>query len=147
MLLGLSDAVRPLRMIALAKRYHEAECIDFASVDQFDSRPSGTAGLSLKEAHRLLRPAGVRISLLPGNSHEALARAANTLHGFEFVVISANQSAESLSRAWFSLHRLLSPQAVVVREEISAEQRLLKTISRSELDRLAIAAAPHRRAA
>jgi hypothetical protein len=147
MLVGIADEIRPLRMIALAKRYHPEEYIEFAGIDRFDSRPAGTPGMSLKHAHQLFRRTGARINLLPGNPQEALPRAANTLHGIELVVIGAGQNFESFSRAWFFLHRLLSPQAVVLREEVTADQTVLKTISRSELDRLAISSAPHRRAA
>jgi hypothetical protein len=154
MLLGLGDAMRPLRMISLAQRYHPTDKIDFAGIDRFDSRSADTAPLPLKEAHRLLRPSLARINLIPGDPHEALPRAANTLHGIELVLISASenaqlsaqQNAELLSRAWFFLHRVLAPQAVVLREEISAAQPALKLLSRAELERLA-AAAPHGRAA
>jgi len=147
LLLGLSDSVRPLRMISLAKRYRPEDSIDFAGLDRFDSRPAGTPGLSLKRAHQVLRPTGARINLLPGEPYEALMRAANMLHGIEFVVISASQNTDSLSRSWFFLNRLLSPQAIVLREEVAAEQQLIKPISRAELDRLAASAIPHRRAA
>lgn len=147
MLVGLADTVRPLRMISLAKRYHPAEPIEFAGIDRFELRTADMPSLSLKKTHRLLRPTAARINLLPGDPHEALSRAANTLHGIELVVISAGQIAESQSPAWFFLHRLLAPHAIVLREEISADQQHLKIIARAELDRMAITAAPHRRAA
>ena len=147
MILGLEHRVRPLRMIALAKRYRPAECIEFAGIDRFESRPDGVPRLTLKQAHQLLRPTGARINLIPGDPHEALRRAANTLHGIELVVISAGQNADSLSRSWLFLHRLLSAKAIVVREEISGDQPVLMPLSRPELDRLSITAAPHRRAA
>jgi hypothetical protein len=147
MLLGVADALRPLRMISLAQRYQPANPVDFAGIDRFDSRPTGTPGLSLKQAHQFLRPTAARINLFPGDPYEALSRAANTLHGIELVVISASHQAESLSPAWFYLHRLLSSQALVLREEISGNQTQFKPLLRSELDRLAAAAAPRRRAA
>ncbi len=147
MVLGLGDAVRPLRLIALAKRYRPADFIEFAGIDRFDSRPEEQPRLSLKKTHQLLRPTAARISLLPGDPQETLPRAANTLHGIELVVISAGQNMESLARSWFLLHRLLAPNAIVLREEISGDQTVLKTLARPELDRLAVTAAPHRRAA
>ncbi len=147
MLLGLGAAVRPLRMIALAKRYHPANFIEFSGIDRFDSRPTDMPRLSLKKTHQLLRPTAARVNLLPGDPHETLPRAANTLHGIELVVISADQNSDSLSRAWFFLHRLLAPAAIVLREEITGDHAMLKPLPRAELDRLAISAAPHRRAA
>ncbi len=147
MVLGLGDTVRPLRLIALAKRYRQADSIEFAGIDRFDSRPAEEPRLSLKKTHQLLCPTAARISLLPGDPHETLPRAANTLHGIELVVISAGQNMDSFSRSWFFLHRLLAVHAIVLREEVSGDQTVLKALTRPELDRLAIGAAPHRRAA
>jgi hypothetical protein len=147
MLLGLGDASRCLRMIAMAKRYRPVDSIEFAGIDRFDSRPVEQPQLSLKKAHQLLRPTAARISLLPGDPHETLPRAANTLHAMELVVISADQNSESLARVWFFLHRLLAPGAIVLREEIAGDHRVLKTIPRPELDRLALTGPPRRRAA
>jgi hypothetical protein len=146
MLLGLGDVVRPLRTIALAQRYHPAEPILFAGVDCFDARPAGAPELSLKSAHQILRPTGAKIHLFPGQPHEALPRAANTLHDVELVLISADQPADSLARAWFFLNRLLAPQAVVLREEMHENQPRLNLLTRVELERLG-AAPPRRRAA
>ncbi|HTQ39939.1 MAG TPA: hypothetical protein VMJ32_13000 [Pirellulales bacterium] len=147
MLLGLGDAVRPQRMISLAQRYHPAEQIHFAGIDPFDARPAAAPPLSLKAAHQFLRPTGSKIHLFPGSPHEALERAANTLHGIELALISTDQNAESLARAWFSLNRLLTPQAFVLREEMCDDQPRLTPLSRAEIDRLAATAAPRRRAA
>jgi hypothetical protein len=147
MLLGLGDVSRSLRMIAMARRYRPADSIEFAGIDRFDSRPAEQPRLSLKETHQLLRPTAARIRLLPGDPHETLPRAANTLHAMELVVISADQNSESLARVWFFLHRLLASNAIVLREEIAGEQRVLKAIPRSELDRLALTGSPRRRAA
>jgi hypothetical protein len=147
MLLGLTDSVRPVRMISLAQRYHPTAPIEFAGIDRFDSRASGIPGMSLKLAHQLLRPTAARINLIPGDPFEALTRAANTLHGYQLVLISATQNPESLSRAWFYLNRLLAPNAVILREETAANGPILNALPQAELARLATAAAPHRRAA
>jgi hypothetical protein len=147
MLLGLGDLVRPVRMISLAQRYSAGEPIQLGGVDRFEARPAGHSKLSLKDAHRLLRPTGGQIHLFPGDPHEALGRAANILHDIELVVIAADQDAASLARAWFFINRLLAPQALVLREEIAGDTCQLKSLPRVELERLGAAAAPARRRA
>ncbi len=85
------------------------------------------------------------ISLIPGNPLEALSRSANSLLGTELVIISANQ-IPARSPAWFYLPRTLSTNALVLREEPTAEGRLLKPINRVDLQHLAHQSAPRRRA-
>jgi hypothetical protein len=147
MVLGLGTASRVLRIISLAQRYQPADQISFAGIDRFDSRPVDVPHFSLKEAHKLLRPTGSRINLIPGDPREALVRAANVLHSFELVVISADQDAASLSQSWFYLNRLLAGDAIVLREELSGDKAVLKSLARREIEQLAASAAPRRRAA
>jgi hypothetical protein len=147
MLLGLGDAVRPQRIISLAQRYHPADQIHVAGIDPFEARPAALPRLSLKATHQMLRPTGARIQLFPGALHEALPRAANTLHGIELVLISAEHSADSLARVWFFLNRLLAANSIVLREEMQENQPRLNVLSRADLDRLSASAAPHRRVA
>ncbi len=58
LLLGLDNIPRALRIISLAQRYHAIDQIHFAGIDQFEARPKDQSRLSLKQAHRLLRPSG-----------------------------------------------------------------------------------------
>ncbi len=147
MVLGLGNATRALRMISLAQRYNPPDQISFAGIDRFDSRPVEASRFSLKDAHRLLRPTGSRINLIPGDPREALARAATVLHGIDLLVVSADQDAQSLAQGWFFVPRMLAPQAVVLREEATEKGRFLKPLGPFDLERLSTAAAPRRRAA
>jgi hypothetical protein len=147
MVLGLGDATRALRMISLAQRYNPPDQISFAGIDRFDSRPVEASPFSLKDAHRLLRPTGSRINLIPGDPREALVRAATVLHGIDLLVVSADQDAQSLAQGWFFVPRMLAPQAMVLREEATEKGRSLKPLSPFDLERLSAAAAPRRRAA
>jgi hypothetical protein len=147
MLLGLADGQRAIRLISLAQRFHAADQVEFVGIDRFDSRPVDVPHFTLKQAHQLLRTTSARIKLIPGDPREALVRAANSLQGIELVVISADQTGDSLSQAWFYLPRTLAGDALILREEIVAEGLLLKPISRLDLQRLAAAASVRRRAA
>jgi hypothetical protein len=147
LLLGLDNIPRALQIISLAQRYHRAEQIHFVGIDQFEARPDDQPRLTLKQAHRLLRPSGARINLIPGDPYEALSRTANSLLGTELVIISANQNLPARSPAWFYLPRTLTANALVLREEPSADGPLLKPVNRVELQHLAHESAPRRRAA
>jgi len=147
MVLGLGDARRALRMVWLAQQHQRAECVHFAAIDRFDSRPVEVPHFTLKEAHKLLRPTGSRINLIPGDPLEGLGRAVNVLHGFDLVVIAADQDAASMSKSWFFLQRLLAPQAAVFQEELKAGQPILTLLSQFDLQQLAAASMPSRRRA
>ena len=147
LLLGLDNIPRALQIISLAQRYHQADQVDFAGIDEFEARPKDQPRLSLKQAHRLLRPCGARINLIPGNALEALSRSANSLLGTELVIISASQDLPARSPAWFYLPRTLTPNALVLREESIANGHVLKPVNRVELQHLAHESAPRRRAA
>ncbi len=147
MLLGLGDARRALRMIWLAQQYRSSNSIHFAAIDRFDSRPVEVPHFTLKAAHKLLRPTGSRINLLPGDPLEGLGRAVNVLHGFDLVVVSSDQDAGSMSKSWFYLQRLLAPQAVVFQEEPKDGRPILKLLTQFDLQRLSAASMPTRRRA
>jgi hypothetical protein len=147
MLLGLGDARRALRMIWLVQQYRSADSIHFAAIDRFDSRPVEVPHFTLKAAHKLLRPTGSRINLIPGDPLEGLGRAVNVLHGFDLVVIAADQDAASMSKSWFFLQRLLAPEAVVFHEELKDGRPILKLVTQFDVQRLAAASMPVRRRA
>jgi len=147
MLLGLGDARRALRMIWLTQQYRSADSIHFAAIDRFDSRPVEVPHFSLKAAHKLLRPTGSRINLIPGDPLEGLGRAVNVLHGFDLFVIAADQDAASMSKSWFFLQRLLAPDAVVFHEELKGGRPILKLLTQIDLQRLTAASMPTRRRA
>lgn len=147
MLLGLGDARRALRMIWLAQQHRSSDSIHFAAIDRFDSRPIEVPHFTLKAAHKLLRPTGSRINLVPGDPLEGLGRAVNVLHSFDLVVIAADQDAASMDKSWFLLQRLLAPQAAVFQEELKDGRPILKPLMQFDLQQLAAASMPARRRA
>ena len=147
MMLGLGDLTRALKLLSLAERYHSAEQIQFAGIDPFDSRPADVPRLALKDAHRLLRPSGVKVNLVPGKLFEALARSANALREMELVVISSELDDAALAPAWFYMPRMLAAQAIVLREEQRAEGAVFKHLASAQLQQLSAKATPRRRAA
>ncbi len=103
-------------------------------------------GLSLKEAHRSFKTLGVAIQLVPGDPFSALARTANALREIDLVLISADQDAESLDRAWFYLPRVLHATSVVFLEQVNPDGALsLLALNRADVE--ARVRKPPRRAA
>lgn len=136
--IGIGNAERSLRMIEMAATRFPVEQVSFSGVDLFEMRSADQpAGLSLKAAHKKLTASGARIRLVPGDPFAALARMANTIGPTDLIVISADQTGESLARAWFYLPRLMHETSQVLQETLVNGQLQLLPISMLEIHRLA----------
>jgi hypothetical protein len=121
--IGLGKASRAVRMIAVAQRRASGEAIRYVAIDPFEARgPEAAPGLSLKEAHRLLKPTAAQVQLIPGDPATALARAANALRNIDLVIISSAYDEQSLADAWFYLPRMLHAGSQVYLESQAADK-------------------------
>ncbi len=122
-------------MIQLARRYSQPEDIEYTGIDLFEARSPGDGpGLDLKSAHRLLKATAARVRLAPGDPLSAMARMANEIRDVGLVVVSADQEADSLAKAWFYVPRVLAPDAqVLVEEAVSAGGLRLREVPLEEL--------------
>ena len=92
--LGLGTGQRAVHIIEVLKEFHEVRDIHYTGVDQFEARTAADGpGISLREAHCLLKATGARIQLVPGRVGEALSRIANGVSQVDVLVISAAHSA------------------------------------------------------
>ncbi len=83
----------------------------------FEGRPAGQpAGLSLKEAHRVLHNTGARVQLVPGDPFSALARTANSLPDIDLMLLDADHDVDSMSKAWFYVPRMLRESSLILVE-------------------------------
>jgi hypothetical protein len=94
----------------------------------FEAREARHPGLTLKEAYTQLRPLGAKVQLVPGDPFSALARVANSSVGTQLLIISADQDAASLARAWFYVPRMLAEQSQVFVEELLANSAVKLTL-------------------
>jgi hypothetical protein len=126
-------------MIDLAQRYSPGCRIHYTGIDLFEARePSAPAGLSLKDAYRLLRATPARIRLAPGDPLSALARTANLLVGTDLVIISAGVDEQSLLRAWRFVPRMLhAGSQIYVQRTASPDDARFELLSAAELTQLA----------
>jgi hypothetical protein len=109
-------------LIDRATRLSAGAPVRYAAIDLFEARPtSSTPGVSLKEAHRLLKATTAQIQLIPGDPASALARWANSLQNVDLVIISSDHDERSLAGAWFYLPRMLHAASAVLVESSSAD--------------------------
>jgi hypothetical protein len=114
--IGIGRGIRARRLIEMALRTSDE--VRYTGIDLFEARPAGQRGLTLKEAYTQLRALGAKVQLAPGDPFAALSRVANSLAGTELLVISGDQDAASLARAWFYVPRMLTEKSQVFVEEL-----------------------------
>jgi SAM-dependent methyltransferase len=119
--IGLGPGQRAIHIIELLREFHEVRDIHYTGIDLFEARTAADGpGISLREAHCLLKATGARIQLVPGSVGEALSRIANGVSQVDVVVISAGIRPEQLSQAWFFLPRMIHAQTRVFQETVTA---------------------------
>jgi hypothetical protein len=140
--LGMEQGLRSSRMIDLAKHRQAEGTVRFTGIDLFESSAVGAAGISLKAAHCRLQATGARVRLVPGDPFNALATSANHVGPCDLIVISASQSGESLTKAWFYIPRLLRPatQVFLERPDGVKSPAHFEQLDHDEIRRLAQAA-------
>lgn len=144
--LGVGLGLRAQRLIAMAQRSCKTD-VRYAGIDLFEARDTDQPGLTLKEAHRLLRATGVKVQAVPGDPYSALARVANSLTGTRLFIVAADQDAAALERAWFYVPRMLASDALVFTETTSARRAVYQRLSLAEVEDRSHAIQRQRRAA
>jgi hypothetical protein len=144
--LGVAKGVRAKRLIELAQRSAKGE-VRYAGIDLFEARDPGQPGLTLKQAHCLLRATGAKVQAVPGDPFSALARVANSLTGTQLLIIAADQSGPALERAWFYVPRMLTENAIVYIETASDRGAVYQRLTVAEIANKSQAAQRNRRAA
>ena len=146
--LGIGDARRALRMIAVAKQTCLPPDIHYVGMDPFEGRDGSTGpSISLKAVHQLLRATGVRVQLVPGNPAEGLIRLANSLGKVDLLIVPAELASAPEARAWFFVPRILHERSLVFVEGVRDDgQKTLRIKPRAEIDRMASGTATRRAA-
>jgi hypothetical protein len=124
-------------MLQLATLYSPGEKVRFTGIDLFEGRDDQSSGLSLKEAHRLLKACGGRVQLVPGDPLSALSRSANSLQGTDLLVIGADQDETSLKQSWFYVPRMLQDNSIVVIEDLTGPQPEFRVVAPETIDQFA----------
>jgi len=130
--IGMNTGERAVHAIELLTEFHQAGDIHYTGIDLFEARLIGNVSrLTLRDAHRLLKPSRARIQLVPGTPGEALSRVANELKNIDAVIISGEHSGEQLAKIWFFLPRMVHAQTQFFQETVTsggmAAMRLLET--------------------
>jgi hypothetical protein len=148
--LGVGDGQRALRMIEAARLASPNQEICYIGMDLFEGRSeSDGPGLTLKEAHRLLRGDRLRVQLVPGCPADSLMRTANSLGKVDLLILPSEMESSAQTRAWYFIPRMLHEGSVVfVEPDASVDSQKASWIpkTRDEIDSLAAAGAKRRAA-
>jgi hypothetical protein len=133
--LGIGRGQRAIKMIETAKKASPEQTVHYVGIDLFEGRDeSAGPGLTLKEAHQLLRRDGVRVQLVPGNLADSLIRIANSLGKVDLLILPAELDSPSCSRVWYFVPRMLHNDSQVFIERTGEDgQRVLEPRSRQEI--------------
>lgn len=146
--LGVGKAERARRLMQVAQRFRPDTVLRYTGIDLFEGRLAGTGGLTLKRAHQTLSDSGAKVQLVPGDPFSALVRTANTLTNTDLLIISADQDAAALAKAWFYVPRMLHPRSLVYVESAGAAGKTeFRLLPLTEIDALAAANGRSKRAA
>jgi len=116
--LGVGKGLRTGRLLEMAlKPCHAAEPLRYTGIDLFEARGDDAPGLPLKQAYALLKTNRVKLQLVPGDPLMALSRAANSLTGTDLLIISLDQTGDSLRQAWRYIPRMLHSESLVYIEQ------------------------------
>jgi hypothetical protein len=144
--IGIGRGIRAGRMLKIAEQQRPKDQLRYVGIDLFEARTVPDSGLSLKDAHRSFKTLGISAQLVPGDPYSAMARAANALRDIDLVVISADLDADSMTKAWFYLPRVLHATSLVFLEQANPDGTLsLLALDRSQVE--VRARKPQRRAA
>ncbi|MFM9069278.1 MAG: hypothetical protein ACKOUR_18390 [Planctomycetota bacterium] len=118
--LGVQSGQRTQKLLQRLLQETPAAELRYTGIDLFEARPAESPGLALKQAYALFKPLGIKTQLIPGDPSSALARSANNLRETDLLIISADQPAEALERAWIYVPRMLKPTSLVYWETTTA---------------------------
>ena len=106
----------------------------YVAIDLFEARTADKQGLSLKEAHRVFKPSGAQVQLIPGDAGGRAAAGRQLASEYGPGLISAEHDDASLDAAWFYLPRMLHAGSLVLRETAAADgQRQFVEIPAAEI--------------
>ena len=137
--IGVGNGVRAERLLAVAARTESEAELRYTGIDLFEDRPAGTEHIALKQAYQQLRQKHVKIQLVPGDPFSALARISNYVSGIDLVVVAGDQDAESMTRAWIFVPRMIHAETLVFAQAADARGKLADFVqlTRQQLEELA----------
>jgi hypothetical protein len=136
--LGVGSGQRAVRMIELARR-GDPSAVYYVGMDQFEAQQAGSGpGMTLKAAHQLLRGAGARFRLVPGDPAEGLIQSANSLGQVDLLIVPGELDSAEWARFWYFVPRVLHERSLVLIDGRTADGGgQLQPKARGEIERLA----------
>ena len=136
--LGLGDGTRTTRLLEVLSWEAGNLPLKYTGIDLFEGRPAGQKGLTLKQAFATIRAPEVKVQLVPGTPYDGLLRCANGLPDTDLIIISADQTAGDLERAWKYFPRTLHNETLILREQTAqGGKTVFQPLPVTEVHRLA----------
>lgn len=137
--LGLGNAQRAQNLLGIAVGYSPLEQLRYTGIDLFEARTANNPGITLKLAHKRLKPLAGKVQLAPGDPFMGLARLANSLPNTDMIIISADQDRDALQRAWPYVPRMLHENTLVFQEigDRNAGATQFARLTRTDIESLA----------
>lgn len=141
--IGIGRLQRTKVLLEIALQATPAEALKYTGVDLFEARTDAQTGVGLKQAHKDLKPLGVKVQLVPGDAFSGLARSANSLTKTDLLILSADLDADALAKAWFYVPRMLHEDSSVFVEQAGDKpgETTYRLLTRLEIEKLASSAA------
>ena len=144
---GIGSGQRALRLIEVAGQHFPPEQVSYTGIDPFEARKAEDGpGLTLKEAHRLLRATGARVRLVPGDPFAVFAAVVNTLGAADLVLVDWPTERQHLPRITYLLERMLHDGSLVLLKD-RPEGGATESVKILPLERIRALAATFRKAA
>jgi hypothetical protein len=137
--LGVGNAVRAQRLLAVALRNASGVQVRYTGIDLFEDRPAGADRIGLKQAYQELRQQDVKVQLVPGDPFTALSRVSNNISGIDLVIVAGDQDPDSMAQAWMFLPRMIHDQTRIFHQSAATAGTLqdFAEMSQQKLDELA----------
>lgn len=137
---GLGSLEQAKKLIQVCQHFSGTEEIRYTCVDLFEGRSTKVAGLTLKDAHRVLAGTGAKTRVMPGDATQMLPRMANQLSGTDLLIISLEGGRETLDTCWFFVPRMLQASSLVLLQERRSAGTVYQTLTPADVEQLAKAA-------
>ena len=135
---GVGDGTRTKNLLEVISWQQDNLPLRYMGIDQFEARPKGEKGLTLKQAFAEIRAPEVKVQLVPGLPYDALLRCNNVLAETDLILIAADQQPADFERAWKFITRTVHEKTLILREQSAgAGKTVFQPMSVAEVHRLA----------
>ncbi len=134
--IGMASLARTQTLIQIAQQSTANE-VRYQGIDLFEGREKPIAGLTLRDAHRLLSTTGAKVRVLPGECQTTITRQANQIGAVDFLVVTNPTTSSEFENCWFFLPRMLTENGKLYLRHLGSGELRYQILTRVEVEQLA----------